>query len=592
LRRLDLRQPGNARRVWDTVHVAAALQGLANRSAPRLYVVYCQDFGVDTDQFWLDWLRGEDGWLSRAEIRPLADLEAAVRAFRDVTKGLVVYDPAVPATSNAASTVAGCEDLLPVRYDPEPGSTYDLLARRLKLPVRVGLVEPDGRSKFTGKGELPDVGGPASGSAKCDVHRWAVRRYLESGKCDPGFAAYYIDSFWIRAPERGSCDLHTLSNHDYFIAHRAFFFDLSCWGDEAPNDDPGQPLGLDRKVLLDVLRALQGRAKGGMIKIGGFTPWPYKYTDAGGVGGRHGGVPTEWELSRIVSQYDAYVEADAAGLSAMANASFFQHYPLDERYPQRAPRPTLETWKARGLVTAEGRPAPRLFLGHYVGDYDAPSWLYKAVPAHFRDPARGRVPLGWAFNPNLADRVAPAMAYARRRATEADFFIAGDSGAGYVNPRALSHRPESGLPPALDVWAEHCARHYRRWDISITGFLLDGSAGASGDAEFAAYRAFSPDGMGTHFEPGPALRAGVPTCPERDLPDDVGQAAALILRADADRRGRPGFLWARSILKSPGWYAALSDRIRAERPEAQVEVVDPYTFFGLIRLQLEEGTKL
>ena len=41
----------------------AALQGLANREAPQLYVIYCNGFGVETDQFWLDWLRGEDGWL-------------------------------------------------------------------------------------------------------------------------------------------------------------------------------------------------------------------------------------------------------------------------------------------------------------------------------------------------------------------------------------------------------------------------------------------------------------------------------------------------------------------------------------------------
>ena len=28
--------------------------------------------------------------------------------------------------------------------------------------------------------------------------------------------------------------LTEVSNHDYFIAHKAFFFDLSVWADEAP----------------------------------------------------------------------------------------------------------------------------------------------------------------------------------------------------------------------------------------------------------------------------------------------------------------------------------------------------------------------
>lgn len=587
LRKLDPRKPEEARRIWDTVHVAAALQGLANRDAPRLYVLYSSAFGVETDAFWFDWLRGEDGWLSEAEVLPVNGVEDAVAAFRDLIRGLVVYDESVPATSNAASTAAGCEDLLPVRYDPSPGSVYELLSGKLALPVRVRLVEPDGQPRFTGKGAIPDLGRPSTGSAKNDVHLWALERYLRSGKCAPGVAAYYLDAYWLRMPAQASSDLHTLSNHDWFIARRAFFFDLSAWGDERPNDDPGQPDGLDRRTLLEVLRALYERAAGGVVKIGGFTPWPFKYTDHPGVGGRHGGVETEWEFSRIVSQFNAYVEADAAGLSAMANASVFAHYPLRERYPQPAPRPTAETWKSRGLVGPDGRPAAKLFLGHYAGDYDSPAWLYKAVPAHFRDPARGKVPVGWAFNPNLSDRAGPAVAYAYRHATPADVFIAGDSGAGYVNPRALSRRPDSGLPPGLEAWSAHCERQYRRWDMTITGFLLDGSAGASTDLEFAAYRSFSPDGLGTHFEPEPAMRAGVPTCPEKDLPDDVGAAAQAILRAEAARRGRPGFFWARSILKSPSWFAALSERIRSEDPGAEVEVVDPYTFFGLIRLHLE-----
>jgi hypothetical protein len=204
------------------------------------------------------------------------------------------------------------------------------------------------------------------------------------------------------------------------------------------------------------------------------------------------------------------------------------------------------------------------------------------VPAFFRDPTRGQVPLAWAFNPNLADRAPHALAYARRHATTNDFFIAGNSGAGYVNVRALTVRPDSGLPSGLAAWTRHCADAYRRWDLTITGFVLDGSAGAATDTEFAAFRAFSPNGLGTHFEPGPALHAGIPTCPELDLPDAVDAAAArIVARA---RPGRPVFLWARSILKPPQWYADLSRILRERHPDANVQAVDPYTFFGLVRL--------
>lgn len=225
-------------------------------------------------------------------------------------------------------------------------------------------------------------------------------------------------------------------------------------------------------------------------------------------------------------------------------------------------------------------------MGHYVGDYDAPSWLYKAVPAFFRDPARGQVPLGWAFNPNLADRAPQVLAYAYRNATTNDFFIAGDSGAGYLNVRALTVRPESGLPSGLDAWRAHCRRWYERWDITITGFVLDGAAGAATDVEFTAYRAFSPDGPGTHFEPGPALRAGLPTCPEKDLPDSIEEAAEFVAGQARAAAGRPGFLWARSILKPPRWYADLSRVLRDKHAGLEIEIVDPYTSFGLVRLHL------
>ena len=589
LNQLDLNSPTNAVRVWDTLHVVAALQGLANRQSPQLYLFYCSDFGVDTDPFWFDWFRGEDGWLGGTRIVSLTNLQHRVQTFRAAFKGLVVYDPAVPATANAASTAAGCEDLLPVRFDPQPGSVFDLLVRQMKLPVSLWLINEDGSSKFTGHGRVPDSEEASSESAKIDVHRWTMRRYLISGKCAAGFAAYYVDSFWLKNPAQGGSGMHTLSNHDYFIARKAFFFDLSPWGDEAPQDDPSQRLGLDKQCLLQVLSALYQRNSGGITKIGGFPPWPFKYTSHAKPPTKHEGVPTEWEFGRIISQFNAYKEADAAGLGAIANASFYQHYPLAKRYPQPNPKPDSVAWKARGLLDREGKVVNRYFVGHYVGDYDSLSWLYKAVPAFFKDPARGNVPLAWAFDPNLADRAPQALVYAYRHATTNDFFIAGDSGAGYLNPRALTIRPDSKLPGGLAAWTSYCRPYFERWDMTITGFILDGASGASTEEEFKAYTQFSPNGAGTHFEQGPRVYAGLPTCPERDLPDDASAAAGVIV-AEANKRvaNQPGFLWARSILKSPAWYAEVSRLLAEKYPHTGVEVVDPYTFFGLIKVH---GTK-
>lgn len=584
LRRLDLQDPSNARRAWDTLHLLAALQGLANRSSPRLYLLYCSEFGVETDQFWLDWLRGKDGWLKSTRVQALPDVDAALRLFRRDFRGLVVYDPRVPATSAAASTASGVESLLPVRFDESPGSLYQHLTRELRLPIRRWLVRQDGSSLFTGRGALPDGAGISSGSAKVDVYRWALHKYLRLGLCDARYAAYYVDADWLSRPTNGGPEMHTLANHDYFIGKRAFFFDLSPWADEAPNDDAGQVLGRDKEALLSILRALYDRSGARIIKIGGFPPWPFKYTDR--TGGKHGGVETEWEFTRLISQFNAYHEADAANVGGMANASFFAHYPLAPRYAQPNRKPGLSDWKAKGYVDAAGRVANKCFVAHYVGDYDAPSWMYKAVAAFFSDPRRGEVPLGWAFDPNLADRAPQAMAYAYRHATPNDFFIAGDSGAGYLNPRSLTVRPDSGLPSGLAAWEEHNRAYYERWGMSITGFVLDGAGGASTDLEWQSYARLSPDGIGTMGWNTNALRANVATAPEQDLPDDHKQAAILIARDARGSDQKPVFLWRRSILKSPTWYAELSDELRQNHASARVEVVDPYTFFGLLKLSL------
>lgn len=575
-RELNLRSEAEARQAWDTLHLLAALQGLANRESPRLYLFYCREWNLDTDRFWWDHYRQPGGWLAQTDTRELPDLDAVLKTFRDDYDGLVIYDGAVPATSNLASTAAGIERLLPVRWDPHPQSLHQRLTRTHALPVRRWLIQEDGQPLFTGP------------SPKNAAYRWAMDTWLSTERplAQP-LGAHYLDAWWLQHPTRAGADMHTLSNHDWFIARRAFFFDLSPWADEAPVDEPQQPVGSDRASLLAILRRLHDLAGGGIVKLGGFPPWPFKYTTHAGAG-KHEPVPTEWEFTRLISQFNAYKEADAAGLGAMANASFHTHFPLAPHYRQPHRPPTTADWQARGLLNRLGQVAPRFFVGHYVGDYDAPSWLYKSVPVFFRDPARGQVPLGWAFNPNLADRAPQALAYAYAHATTNDFFISGNSGAGYLNPRALTVRPDSGLPSALAAWEAYCQPRFRRWDLTITGFVLDGSAGASTDAEYAAYRSFSPRGLGTHFDRHPKLRAGIPTCPERDLPDAPAAAARFIADRARGSLGQPGFLWARSILKSPAWYAEVSRHLREDHPDLPVEVVDPYTFFGLIQHHLGE----
>ena len=130
--------------------------------------------------------------------------------------------------------------------------------------------------------------------------------------------------------------------------------------------------------------------------------------------------------------------------------------------------------------------------------------------------------------------------------------------------------------------------------MTITGFMLDGAAGASTPTEFTAYRRFSPDGCGNHFDLTPRVISGVPTIREWDMPGSAEETAAYLAQQAAAAAGGLHFLWARTILKSPAWHEEVSRLLREKYPKAPVVVVDPYTFFGLIRqqtIQLRASTR-
>ena len=348
-------------------------------------------------------------------LHSVSSLESLVQTFRSNYNGVVLYDLHVPATSNVASTAAGCEDLLPIPYDPSSGSVYDrLVVHGPRLPVKLRLLHADGSALFTGS---------ETGSAKCDAYLWAERRYLDTGRCDPAKLAYYLDPWWLSDPTKAGPDCHGLSNHDYFIARRAFFFDLSPWSDELPQDDPKQPLGVDARTLTAILRSAYVRTHNKrMIHVGGFVPWAWKYTLT--AGGRHGDVATEWRYAAILSCFNAYMDADALSLNAMANASVFALMPLQKHYTQEKPA-AADLVKA-DYLDAKGKVQPYTYVTFYVGDYDSAAWLYRKLPALWSDPARGAIPLGWAFNPNLADRFPVGLDWAWRTATPNDHFISGD----------------------------------------------------------------------------------------------------------------------------------------------------------------------
>ena len=486
-----------------------------------------------------------------------------------------------------ASAVAGIESLMALRYDTRPQSLYSrLVTGGTQLEVKVRLTGTDGQALFTGSGQVYETGRPSTGSVKADPYVWFIEKYMKTGRCNARYGAYYIDQKWRDKPRACVMNHHTLTNHDFFVSRGAFFFDLSPWDDEPATDDLSQPLGTDLAVLKELLTEAYRYNRGEkMCYIGGFPAWAYKYTKH--AGGYHDDVPTEWEFSRIISAYNAFKDADAISYGALANASFWQHFPLDEKYPQHWV--THEELKQRGYLTQDGRVdfRGRDFFIFYVGDYDASSWISQRTPSIWDDPNRGKLPLMWCISPVLQERTPMVMHNFRKTATPNDYFAAADNGAGYLMPGMLqAPRDISGLPDGLDTWAAHCKPYYDKWGLTITGFVIDGEAPGLTEKGLDCYASFSPNGIVPQKTPLVSLHGNMPVLrSDEDIQQTPDKAARRIVERVA---ARPvPFHWFRNILKTPTWYMMTVDEIKRLNPK--IELLDAPTFFELYRIWLQQN---
>lgn len=571
---------------WDYTHTVASLQGIVNRAIPQLYTFLVKNGNADVDRYWWNKYRAPGKWLAKRDTIVYKNVVDVISAYKKQIKGAVVYDPNVQATSNVASSIAGVEDLIVVRYDTDPNSLYSqIITNGPKVPVKLSLVNKDGTSLFTGKGTIPGTSRASSGSAKNDAYLWFLEKYMKTGRVNTKYGAYYIDQQWLKNPFLATRNHHTLTNHDFFISRKGFFFDLSPWADEAATDDLTQTPGTDVNTLKELLLTAYNQNKGGYAYLGGFPPWAFKYTKH--AKGTHEDVATEWEYSRIISAYNAFKDADAIGYGALANASFWQHYPLKKEYKQDWV--TKAELQKKGYLNAGGKIdyKGRNFVIFYVGDYDASSWVSQTTPTLWDDPNRGKVPMMWCISPVLAERVPMALDYRRESATVNDYFAAADNGAGYLMPGMLqAPRPLSGLPDGLDAWVAHNKPYYKQWGLTITGFIIDGQAPPLNQKGLDAYAAFSPNGIVPQKVPLTLLHGDMPVMrSDADVNEDPVKAAQIIY--DRIQKRKIPFHWFRNILKSPTWYVQVVAELKKLDPK--IELLTAPDFFELYRTYLKEN---
>jgi len=594
-------------RDYDTLILLTTLQGLVNRDRPRLYLDHdhrrLESPGVDA--FWLETYQepGQPyGWLAETELIELTSLAEVLETFANDVAGVVVWDPAAPATLNVATTMAGVEDLVVLRAGSD--ITAAVTAR---LTVKRSLVD----LFRAGAATLPDSSTPSSGSPKTDAYLWAKERYLDTRRANPQFLAYLEDGWpaTLYAQNRMTRGGVYALERDYVVQQRGFAFDLSPWPHERPNDDPDQPLGADAATFEAIVTAAEAQAGGRLIKVWGFIPWYEKYTVSAesGVAGQSSAVKGEWESTWLFSRHGGYLQGgggDVFGV-AMANMSIHKFGPAPANRP--APEPPSEAALIeQGYLTASGQVAPdRAFVLFYMGDYDIahPAYVLLANYASkpWLDPRRGQIPLAWGLNPALVEEVPAIMTYLYATQTSSDYFVAANSGAGYLNPDALSE-------PALLRWLWRSHGFYDDYGYDVQGFLLNGNGAAMSQRRLDAFTRLAPVGLLTPDyeidEPWPRLQWDTPltaiaTEALAGTPDVAAVAVHTAYRRTVLTQGRPPFLVFRSAFQSPTFMWGVRDRIQAQDRADQIlaedgqvlhpnySVVDPYTFFFLLERWLE-----
>jgi hypothetical protein len=598
---LDMTLESERRRFHDELSLLTSLQGIVNRDAVSLLL-----FTQALDDYWAEKLWAPGGILAGRPLVQVPDVASLVSSFGALLRGAVVWDPAVPATHTTAYTIAGVEDLLVLRYDPAPGSLYHRLVSSGQIAVGKCLLHADGSSLFTGQGTIPDTSLASSGSAKVDAQLWAKVHYLDAGRTNPMYLyAAAMDGFWfalhtLLEPSllRGLPWLSALEDRDFFIAKRAFFYDLSPWTDEAAPDDPVQPLGTDYRAWLEILASAARRASGTFFAHNGLGS--LKYCDMSAIApaltSRHDCVALEHTRTATVSVYNGFNDYGVV-IPSVANTSVYCHSPV-VALAQNPPPLEEKDMVARGYVDADGLVTPKVYLLLTMADYDAIQYLLAYVPMVWEDPKRGVLPLAWGINPNQLSSEQGAVAWRHLYATKTanDYFVGwAGGGAGYLHPnRLVAPRQPSGFGTNVHGWLAYAAPYYRRFDYRISSFLyatepldplvLDGYAtlSATGNAVISF--------IAEDAQAYPQLVEGVPFVriirSQGANPDEVHSQIDPATLAVS-----PVFLVVTpGLYKTPTEVCEFYDRIRAERPAYHYEAVDPHTFFFLAQRYLTRPT--
>ena len=166
-----------------------SLQGLANRTAPQLYIVHPKDFQWEITEPLFEFYQRKHG----AVFTEVKTADDALALFAKHAKGYVIWDPAVSATMNVAFTIAGLEDALIV------------------TAAQVAQVEAQGLK------QIDDLRGRYNGQTDAQIYADAYTRY---------WARCTHDAIMLMGGHVGAVRMPAMA--DWGVRQKMFFHDLSA----------------------------------------------------------------------------------------------------------------------------------------------------------------------------------------------------------------------------------------------------------------------------------------------------------------------------------------------------------------------------
>ncbi|WP_446742478.1 GxGYxYP domain-containing protein [Silvibacterium acidisoli] len=596
--------------------VLVSLQGIVNRTRPRLYLYW------GTDPTNAEWLKSVDVPSTTA-----SDPWSLVDRYRSEINGAIVYDPNVPDTINLATTLAGMHGAVIATAD---------LAKSLQLRVIEDLT-----GRFTDKFSVYNYAlanvwprttkrlmaaiGPSNTQAVANV-QWTTLLKVSAPITDGSNKQAYPMDLSAFASDAAVYvkfqDAYTSDGWGPSVSQVT----LTADGATIASFQPGSPG--EAPFLFDADSSQV--ASGGWRFADGTNYFIYKFTPPAGTRQLTltatmwneyfvTATATQPSIQVVNPLFRDYIVAtsapvfwldpdvaEEAALFAKILATFDPDAPYLGWFPNgdEMPGVTLCGQHSSPVVAADvfyngsafsGIRAPirpyqppaktpqlknKIYISFTMVEGDNIQYDQHRMRQMWDDPARGQVPLGWSVSVLLMD-IAPAMlSYFQQTQTENDLLVAGPSGAGYTYPDVWPSSTLPGFMKRSGAYMQQTGMH------SLFVYNRNGSTDVALSAELVQlYKQNAPglQGIVYNFETTSqtSIIAGVPVSTllgVNDLASGVTELAAI---AAAWNGTSPLFIAAG--LES--WNMMPADAVSlANQMGSDFELVRPDVFFNLVRM--------